>query len=292
MDLHVHSTASDGTLTPAEILARAECMGLGALAITDHDTVEGARAAVASGVPASIHFFTGIEISAAPPPFLHRRGSFHILGYGIRLEDAGLNAALMRLQQARQERNPAMVERLRRLGIDISMEELAAHAGNAQIGRPHIAGLMIRKGVVASFDEAFDRYIGTGKAAYVDKYRIPCEEAIQLIHRAGGIAVMAHPGLLGPMPDAVFNALISGLKRMGIDGIEVYYPEHTREQTERYRRTAGRFDLVITGGTDFHGDIKPGIDLGVGDGSFAVPHFVYEQLAGMLGGSGCPAATA
>jgi hypothetical protein len=283
VDLHVHSTASDGTLTPAQIITRAEKLGVGALAITDHDTVAGAGAALEAGIPESIHFFTGIEISAASPPFYPGRGSFHVLGYGIRLDDPGLRVALRRLQKARRDRNPAMVERLHRLGIDISMAELIENAGEAQIGRPHIAGLLIQKGVVKTFDEAFDRYIGAGKPAYVDKYRIPCDAAVQLILGAGGLAVLAHPGLLRPMTAGAFDRLLIGLKEMGIGGIEVYYPEHTRAETERYRIAAERFGLVITGGTDFHGGIKPGIELGTGGGEFSVPHFVHEQLSDALG---------
>lgn len=282
MDLHVHSTASDGTHTPAEIIERAVRLRLGAVAITDHDTVAGARDAIAAGIPASMHFFTGIEISAASPPFYPCRGSFHLLGYGIRLDDPALNAALIVLQKARRDRNPAMIHRLCDLGMDVSMAELLEDAGDAQIGRPHIARLMIKKGYVASFDEAFDRYIGAGRPAYVDKYRISCEKAIDLIRNAGGIAVLAHPGLLSAVKGVGFEDLVVGLKAMGLGGIEVYYPEHTPEQTTVYRRTAERFGLIMTGGTDFHGAIRPGIELGTGDGTFSVPNIVYEKLAEIL----------
>lgn len=283
VDLHVHSTASDGTHTPAEIIERAAALGLGALAITDHDTVDGARAAIAAGIPASLHFFTGIEISAASPPFYPCRASFHVLGYGIRLDDPELNAALTVLQKARRDRNPGMIERLRAMGMDISMAELCADAGDGQIGRPHIARLMIKKGYVGTFDEAFDRYIGAGRPAYVDKYRISCGKAIDLIRNAGGIAVLAHPGLLHPLENIGFEDLVGGLKAMGLGGIEVYYPEHSPEQTAAYRRAAEQFNLIMTGGTDYHGAIKPGIELGIGDGTFSVPHFVYETLAEICG---------
>lgn len=278
VDLHIHSTASDGTQSPLEILRRAVTLGLKAIAITDHDTVAGARDALANGVPPSIHFFTGIEISAASPPFYPCHGSFHVLGYGIRLDDPVLEDALAVLQNARRERNPGMISRLRDLGMDISMADLIRDAGDAQIGRPHIARLMIQKGYVESFDEAFDRFIGAGRPAYVDKYRISCERAIHLIRNAGGIAVLAHPGLLRAEGNLSFDDLIRGLAAMGLGGIEVYYPEHSPRQTALYRSTAERFGLVMTGGTDYHGDIKPGIELGIGDGTFSVPGVVYEKL--------------
>ncbi|WP_373497850.1 PHP domain-containing protein [Desulfococcus sp.] len=286
VDLHVHSTASDGTLPPLQILRRAVALGLKAIAITDHDTVAGARDVAAAGVPPSMRFFTGIEISAAPPPGYPCRGSFHVLGYGIRLDDPLLEDALAVLQTARRERNPGMISRLRELGMDISMAELAAEAGDGQIGRPHIARCMMNKGYVETFDEAFDRFIGAGKPAYVDKYRISCERAIHLIRHAGGVAVLAHPGLLRPAGSPSFDDLIRGLTAMGLGGIEVYYPEHTPEQTALYRSTAERFGLVMTGGTDYHGDIKPGIELGIGDGTFSVPEFVYEKLAERCGAAG------
>ncbi len=279
IDLHIHSTASDGTLTPARIVAEAVSRGLDAIAITDHDTVSGANAAVAAGIPPSLHFFTGIEISAAAPPFYPCFGSFHILGYGIHLDDPSLNAALCVLQTSRRNRNPAMLKRLCDLGLNLSMSELEEGAGDTQIGRPHIAQLMIRKGYVNTFDEAFDRYIGAGRPGYVDKYRISCEQAIGLIQNAGGIAVLAHPGLLRPKETLGFADLISGLKAMGLGGIEVYYPEHTPGQTAAFHKAAERFGLIMTGGTDYHGAIKPGIALGVGDGTFRVPGIVYEKLA-------------
>ena len=279
VDLHIHSTASDGTLAPLEILRRAVALGLKAIAITDHDTVEGAREVVSAGVPLSIRFLTGVEISSASPPFFPCKGSFHVLGYGIRLDDPVLENALAVLRNARRERNPGMISRLRDLGMALSMAELEADAGDTQIGRPHIARLMIRKGYVKTFDEAFDRFIGAGKPAYVDKHRIGCEQAIHLIRDAGGIPVLAHPGLLQCTGDLPFAELIRGLKAMGLGGIEVYYPEHTPEQTDLYRGTAERFGLVMTGGTDFHGAIKPGIELGIGDGDFSVPEGIYETLA-------------
>lgn len=283
VDLHIHSTASDGTYTPTALISRADEIGLKAIAITDHDTVAGAREAAEAGIPASMHFFTGVEISAAFPRFYPCRGSFHMLGYGIRLDDPAMETALTLLRNARGNRNPDMIDRLRDLGMDISMEELLADAGNVQVGRPHIARLMIRKGYVKTLDEAFDRYIGTGRPAYVDKYRIECGTAIDLIRNAGGIAVLAHPGVLPPIEGIGFEDLVRGLTAMGLGGIEVYYPSHSSAKTALYRKTAERFGLIATGGTDYHGAISPGIELGIGDGTFSVPHDVYERLSELLG---------
>lgn len=278
IDLHIHSNASDGTLSPVEIVHRAESLRLGAIAITDHDTVAGAKAALETAPRSSLEILTGIEISAESPPFYRFSGSFHILGYGIRLNDSPLNRTLRVLQEARKNRNPRIIERLREMGLSITLQEVIASVGDAQIGRPHIARVMLEKGFVASIDEAFDRYLGTHGPAYVDKYRIPCEDAIGLIRAAGGIPVLAHPGLLKPETDVPFDRMISMLKEMGIEGIEVYYPEHSVFQTEHYGGIARRYDLMITGGTDFHGTIKPEIPLGGGDG-FHVPYIVYEQLS-------------
>nr|MCU0585693.1 PHP domain-containing protein [Desulfobacterales bacterium] len=168
IDLHIHSTASDGTFTPTEILAMAVRAGLGAIAITDHDSIAGSREALLEGVPPGLGFLTGVEISAEPPPSYPGSGSIHILGYAIRLDDPELNRALEKLQEARKNRNPEIIRNLKRLGIPISLEEVVREAGEGQPGRPHIAALLVKKGVVGSIDEAFDRYLGNGKPGYVD----------------------------------------------------------------------------------------------------------------------------
>jgi len=282
IDLHVHSTASDGTLTPAQILELAQALNLGALAITDHDTIDGSKEALQAGIPASIHFLTGVELSAAPPPFLRRSGSFHILGYGIRLDDDELNKTLQVLQQARDDRNPAIIERLGRLGFDMTQAEVVEMVGESQIGRPHIARLMLKKGYVHSIDEAFDRYLGTGKPAYVDKYRISCQRALDIIHGAGGIPILAHPYLLSLEKTAELEKLVVSLKKTGLEGIEAFYPEHPPQATAFYAELANRHQLLMTGGTDFHGSLKPEIQLGIGTGDFRVPFELYERLNGRL----------
>jgi predicted metal-dependent phosphoesterase TrpH len=284
IDLHIHSTASDGTLTPAEILFRARFLGIRAIAITDHDSVDGSRAALSSGIPAGLEFVSGVEISASPPPFVGTPGSFHILGYAFDPEYGGLRGALEHLQAARRQRNPKILERLRRLGIDISLESVRTVAGDGQLGRPHIARILVERGFAQSIDAAFDRYLGTGKPAYVEKERIACARAIDIIHASGGLPVLAHPGLLKLGPNLLLEDLVARLKDIGLAGIEAFYPSHSPADTARFVELARRLDLVVTGGTDFHGDIKPDIEMGCGAGDFRVPyeHFqVLKQRAGI-----------
>ncbi len=283
IDLHVHSKASDGSASSIEILNSAQKRGIGAISITDHDSVEGVREVLQNGIPSGVKFLTGIEISASPPEEFPCSGSFHMLGYGIRINDSEFNETLEKLRQARKTRNPRIVERLNRMGIDLSLEEVETTAGGAQTGRPHIAKTMVAKGFVSSINEAFDRYIGKGRPAYVEKYRLGCGAAIEMIIKAGGIPVLAHPVLIKPVDDRPIDRLIHILKSMGLRGIEVYYPEHSLRQTDYYARLATRYGLLMTGGTDYHGSLKPDIELGCGRGDFFVPYRLYEQLIQEVG---------
>ena len=278
IDLHIHTTASDGTFTPSEIVAHAIKLKLKAIAITDHDTLAGSSEALNNGIPAALEFLTGVEISAAPPPFYHQAGSFHLLGYAIHLDDPELNQTLEKLQLARKNRNPAIIDRLNELGIPIRLDEVREEAGDVQLGRPHIAQMMIRKGVVSSIDEAFDQFLGTDKPAYVDKYRVKCSKAINAIRRAGGIPVLAHPSLLEYESENQLDDLIGQLKHLGIQGVEVYYTLHTADQISLFAELAQRHDLLMTGGTDFHGSIHPDIEMGTGKGNLFVPYELYDKL--------------
>ena len=281
IDLHIHSTASDGTLTPVQIVTRACQLGLAAIAITDHDTVAGLDQ-VRQAIPSQIHFLTGVELSTAPPSSFPCQGSLHLLGYGFRPEDPDLARELHKLQAARRDRNPQIIARLQALGINITVEELAAPDGDRQTGRPHIARLLVKKGYAASFDEAFDRFVGNGRPAYVDKYRIAITQAIPLIRRAGGIPVLAHPALIVRHRAWRLADLIRKLKDSGLEGLETYYPEHSEAQTRQLLRLARQHDLLVTGGTDFHGAIKPGIEMGSAGGGFRVPFHLYEHMAARL----------
>ena len=278
IDLHIHTTASDGTYTPAQVVSHAHRLKLKAIAITDHDTVAGSKEALLCGIPPSLEFLTGVEISATPPSFYPGSGSFHLLGYSIRLNDPQLNRTLEKLQQARKNRNPAIINRLNELGISITLDEVRREAGEGQLGRPHIAQLMVKKRAVASIDEAFDRFLGTGKPAYVDKQRVECFKAIEIILAAGGVPVLAHPGLLDYKTDNQLDELIGELKKAGIQGVEVYYSGHTPDQTRLYAELAKRHDLLMTGGSDFHGAIQPDIEMGSGRGDLIVPYELFEKL--------------
>ncbi|MEJ5360080.1 MAG: PHP domain-containing protein [Desulfobacterales bacterium] len=278
VDLHIHSTASDGTLTPAEIIERATALGLGAISITDHDCLDGCREALACGIPGGLGFLTGVEISADRPAGLPGEGSLHILGYRIRIDDPALNEAFVALQAARGDRNPRIVERLRALGIPIALAEVEAEADGGHPGRPHIARVLVRKGIVATIDEAFARYLGNGRPAYIGKERIATDRAIDLIRSAGGVAVLAHPGLLAIEEEGRLEALLGELKSMGLAGLEVFFPDHDPVQTERFARLAARFDLLMTGGTDFHGEIQPEVEMGSGRGNLFVPYELYERI--------------
>jgi predicted metal-dependent phosphoesterase TrpH len=278
IDLHIHTTASDGTFTPEQVVSHARQLKLKAIAITDHDTVAGSKEALSSGIPPSLGFSTGVEISATPPPFYPGSGSFHLLGYSIRLDDPKMNRTLEKLQQARKNRNPSIINRLNKLGISITLDEVRREAGEGQLGRPHIAQLMVKKRAVASIDEAFDQFLGTGKPAYVDKQRVACFKAIEIILDAGGVPVLAHPGLLDYKTESQLDDLIGKLKKAGIQGMEVYYSGHTPDQTRLYAELAKRHDLLMTGGSDFHGAIQPDIEMGSGQGDLIVPYELFEKL--------------
>lgn len=278
IDLHIHSRASDGTLSPAEIIALATSLNLGAISITDHDSIAGSREALLCGIPDSLGFLTGVEISAEPPPSYPGAGSIHILGYGFRLDDPELNRSLEKLQDSRRGRNPEIIARLNKLGIAIRIEEVEREAADGQPGRPHIAKLLIQKGAAKSMDDAFDRYLGNGRPAYVDKFRIEFSQAIELINAAGGIPVLAHPCLLELERAEQLEDLLQEMMSMGLKGLEVYYPLNTPQQTRQYSDLAARHRLLMTGGTDFHGDIQPEIQLGSGKGDFHVPFGLYEKL--------------
>jgi len=278
IDLHIHSTASDGTFTPREIVSMARDLKLAAIAITDHDTIDGAREALDQCDPSSLQFVPGVEISATP--FFKDRGdsSYHILGYFIDLDDTELNQLLKKLQKARSGRNPEIIKKLQAAGFDISLDEVRGAAGDGQVGRPHIAQILLDKGYVESISQAFDAFLSKGQPAYVDKFRIDCQGAIDIITNAGGIPVLAHPGLISVKSDDEFESLVGSLKNDGLMGLEVYYPEHSAKQVALLENMAATHDLLITGGTDFHGELKPDTSMGTGDGSLFVPYHLFEAM--------------
>lgn len=247
IDLHTHSTRSDGTFEPAEVVRRAAALGLDTIALTDHDTVDGLREAVSEGVATGVEVVPGIEFSAE-----YDATSVHVLCYWMDPEDAGLALELARLREDRFRRGEAMVERLRALGLPIEFDRVREIAGAATIVRPHIAQALVEAGVVATEREAFERYIADGRPGHVAKHALDPVDAVTLIREAGGACVLAHPGMWGDQR-SVPEELIDRMAAAGLHGLEVDHPDHTPEQRERYRAMAGRLGLVATGGSDCHG---------------------------------------
>jgi 3',5'-nucleoside bisphosphate phosphatase len=284
IDLHIHSTASDGSVSPNNILSMAKKLRLKAIAITDHDTLHGSKKAIAFGIPSDLQFVTGVEMSTAGQRLFPGIRSLHILGYGIRLDDPDLNSTLHELQKARKGRNPRIVKRLQDLGFDLTYQEVMNETGeHSQTGRPHIALVMKKKGFVSSINEAFDKYLGEEKPAYVDKFRADCAQAIRIIINSGGIPVLAHPHVLLAQSQnyRLVEELVLNLKEMGLKGIEAYYPKHAK-YTACFIDIARRHNLIMTGGTDFHGSMKPDVQMGFGNGNFNVPCELYDKLISSL----------
>ncbi|WP_064202829.1 PHP domain-containing protein [Brevibacillus brevis] len=243
-DLHTHTKASDGTCEPAENVRLAKEAGLAALAITDHDTVAGIPEAMEAARALDVEIIPGVEVSS-----VGKGQDIHVLGYFVPYEDPAFEERLFRLRETRHERNQLLIARLQELGIDISLEKVyrRKQGTDKNIGRPHIAEELMELGVVSTIAEAFDKYLGKGGAAYVNPPRITPQEAITLIKEAGGVAVLAHPGLYDD------DELVQELIVFGLDGIEVNHPDNDEVQKMRYSKWAAQYGLVVTGGSDFHG---------------------------------------
>ncbi len=272
VDLHTHSIYSDGTQTPAELIQSAEDSGLYAISLTDHDTVAGITEFLRHGRQNNLKVITGLEISS-----VHRNISIHILGYGIDHQLAELNRKLSQLQQGRQERNLKILNKLQNLGLDISTKELSAYSGCGQAGRPHIAGLLRRKGAVKTCEQAFKYYLRKGAPAWADRLTFSAAETIDMIRNAGGIAVLAHPGQI----DAgmkIQPQLITELVERGLGGLEVYYPGHQKKMEKKLLQLAKKHQLLVTGGSDYHGANKPRLKLAGADNDFCPPDFIYTNL--------------
>jgi len=284
IDLHVHSTASDGTLSPSEVVREAHARGLCAIALTDHDTMDGVAEALQAGMRLGVEVIPGVELNTESPA-----GEVHVLGYfpppegwSPEADPAGHGAGvvgavidrefydlLASRRDSRAERARKMVQRLRELGMPLSYEDVLRQAGDAPVGRPHIARALLEAGYVESVKEAFDRWLHRGGPAYVPREKLSPAEAVQAIIDAGGVPVLAHPGRIDG------QWVIQELIDAGLEGLECHYPEHTPEQTERYLGLAREHGLVVTGGTDYHGPRSPhDTDLG----SLPVPPEAVEQL--------------
>jgi len=272
IDLHTHSTASDGKLTPSELMRHAKAIGIEVIALTDHDTLSGLAEAADEAARLGIEFIPGVEISAEYNP-----GTLHMLGYFIDPSDTELEETLSWLRGGRDERNHIILAKLAELGCPLEWDEVAALAGGESMGRPHIATAMVNRGYVATFKDAFDRYLGKGAAAYTDRPKMTPEIAIERIRSAGGLSVLAHPQTLS-LTEEDLAELVARLSAMGLGGIEVYYYSHSEEETRLYRSLADKFGLAIAGGTDFHGPGMVETSLGVGRGNMNIPKSVADTL--------------
>jgi predicted metal-dependent phosphoesterase TrpH len=247
-DLHTHSDRSDGTLRPAEVMGLAAQRDLAGVALTDHDTFDGLEEAASTASELGLDFVPGVEFSAE-----YDDASLHILGYWVDPDDAAIEAELLRLTATRFRRGEMIVEKLRELGFDISIERVLELAGGDAIARPHIAEAMVEAGIVPDEKEAFDRYISDEGLAYVPKHALPPMEALRLIGEAGGVCVLAHPGMWRGS-DTVPDRLIEEMAAAGMAGLEVRHPDHDEEMRAKYAAVAERLGLVATAASDCHGE--------------------------------------
>ena len=277
IDLHSHTTASDGDHSPAALVEAAAKIGLSAIAVTDHDTTDGIAEAQEAGRRLGVEIVPGIELSAE-----FSKGQCHVLGLCVNPASEPLNFRLREVVRNRNARNAQIVEKMQNDGINITLAEVEAIAGGAGektiIARPHFAAALIRKGIVASVPEAFERFLAKGKPYYADRDRLTPEEAFRLIHAAGGIAILAHPNNMN-RDEAETETEIRRLHTLGMDGIEARYNRHTPQDTERYLALAGRLGLLTSGGSDFHGpSVKPTVFLGHVEGDQPAPSELLDAL--------------
>jgi 3',5'-nucleoside bisphosphate phosphatase len=270
-DMHTHTKASDGVDTPARVVELAVQAGLAAIAITDHDTISGIAEAQEKGQQLGIEVIPGVEISTVAAG-----QDIHVLGYHMDIHDRLFLQRLEELRQVRERRNQLMIEKLRELGMNVTLEEVVRIANKLSpeeesIGRPHIAELLVRKGYAASVRDAFQIYLGKTGSAYVNPPRIRPEEAIDWIHEAGGAAVLAHPGLYH------HDELVEQLARYGLDGIEAYHSDHSGEDEVKYVKLADKYGLIVTAGSDYHGERNEQVFHGA-IGSRRAPVTAIQQL--------------
>jgi predicted metal-dependent phosphoesterase TrpH len=273
IDLHTHTTFSDGSETPTQLVEEAAAKGLTAVAVTDHDTVDGLPEALAAGARLGVEVIPGVEINLE-----HDRVTMDMLGYflaGAPTDE--LQRELAELRVYREERNLRMVERLAELGFPLDPADLAAAAENGAVGRPHIGEAMMRRGYVSSITEAFELYLRRGAPAWVDRRRLALGRALKLLRASGAVPVLAHPGII--RTDAAgLNHIVRDAARAGLAGIECYYPLHDADTVARCLGLARKYALVPTGGSDYHGTVKPKARLGVGSLGEPVPDEVLADL--------------
>ena len=275
IDLHAHTTASDGDLSPTQLIWWAKAIGLSAIAVTDHDTTGGIAEAVLAGQKYEIEVVPGVELSA---DIDIPKGQCHLLGYLFDLKHIGLNARLAEVRENRNQRNAKIAAKIQAHGWNVTLEEIEAVSGGEVVARPHIARVLVDRGFVPSMAEAFAAYLCKGGLFYVERDRLSQEEAIRLIHDAGGVCVLAHPNNLN-CDESETESHIRQLQSFGLDGIEARYNRHTPDDTARYLALAERLELLTTGGSDFHGQsVKENVYLGHVEGNLPAPTELLETL--------------
>lgn len=272
IDLHMHSIYSDGTHTPEELIEHAAQAELSAVALTDHDTVRGISRFLAAAEKHSVTAIAGVEVSTSYAP-----GEMHVLGYMVEFKDTFFESQLEWIRSARNARNEEILHKLHKHGMPLRWEEVRAHAGDQVIGRPHFARAMVERGYARNTKEAFSRWLARGCPAYARRRTVTPAEALEIIRDAGGLPVLAHPFTLNANR-LDMRHIIGNLKDDGLEGLEVYYPQHTAEQTRDYLKMASDYDLVPTGGTDFHGGLTPDLKMGRGFGALRVPDDIVDRL--------------
>jgi predicted metal-dependent phosphoesterase TrpH len=273
IDLHMHSTFSDGTLTPAELVAEAKNVGLSAMALTDHDTTEGTRLLSRLATAEGIETISGFELSSD-----WHEGELHILGYGVDLNNDMLQEHLQWIRGGRRARNQEIMRNLQQAGIHISWDDVDCSSGLDHVGRVHIAAALKKLGVVKNRNEAFKRWLKEGRPAFAPKRALEPIACIDLIRSVGGVSVAAHPFTMAHTTKRA-EAMIRELVRAGLDGIEVYYPSMSADQTAHFKALAAELKILGTGGSDFHGEHSPGVSMGTGrHNNLNIPHEVFVSL--------------
>jgi predicted metal-dependent phosphoesterase TrpH len=273
IDLHLHTTRSDGSMSPAEIVMHAKYEGLVAIAITDHDTVSGNEEAILEGRRQGIRVIPGIELSIS-----FGQGELHLLGYYMDYQNEELHKCLVEIRSHRKRRNPLIIQKLKNLGFDLNLQEIRRKANNGNVGRPHIAAAMVEANYVSSYKEAFDLYLRKNGPAYVPKEIMTVGEGISLIRRFGGIPVLAHPMTLDYRSFRDLRTFITHLAKKGLGGIEVYHPGASTRQIQILENIARQLDLCITGGSDFHGLELNTAEAGNGRGIARLPSLLLDSL--------------
>ncbi len=276
IDLHTHSRFSDGSDSPQGIVELAKAAGCSCVALTDHDRLDGIEIARSHAKELEIGFVPGVEISC-----IFKSGTFHLLAYFLEPTSGPLQDRLAEIQKARSDRNMVMATKLREGGIPITWDELMEEAGGPNLGRPHFAAIMVKKGVVSSVQEAFDKYLAKGKPFYVPKVLLTPKEAIELVVASNALPVIAHPLTLG-VSDAELASILAELKEYGLVGAESYYARYSKVERISLVRMSQSLSLVPTGGSDYHGTYKAGLQICVGEGDLEVPDSVLAELESHL----------